>query len=121
MPDDTNHKQAISFRDEIREGSHGALATSDYILDETITLLRMRKGIDSAVKFADKAFQNKSLQIVWIDPTMFHEAEEMMKENGTRKWSFTDCTSFVVMRQLRMVKAFAFDRNFAEAGFVKLP
>lgn len=81
----------------------------------------MRKGIDPAVKFADKFFQNKSLQLIWIDPPMFHEAEKMMKENGTKKWSFTDCTSFVVMRQLRVEKAFAFGRNFAEAGFVKLP
>ncbi len=121
MPDDKNHKESISFRDELRKGVHGSLATSDYILDETITLLRMRKGVGPAVRFAEKVFQNKSLHFVWIDPTVFHEAERMLKENETRKWSFTDCTSFAIMRQLKVDKAFSFDGNFAEAGFVKLP
>lgn len=121
VEDDKNHKEAISFRDELRKCTHGSLATSDYILDEAITLLRMRKGIGPAVSFAEKVYQNKSLHLVWIDHTIFHEAERIMKENGTKKSSFTDCTSFAIMRQLKVDKAFSFDGNFAEAGFVKLP
>jgi len=31
--------------------------------------------------------------------------------------SFTDCTSFVVMRELRLRDALTTDRHFAEAGF----
>lgn len=81
----------------------------------------MRKGVDPAVRFAEKFFQKKSLHLVWIDPNVFHEAGRMVKENGTRKWSLTDCTSFVIMRQLDVKKAFGFDRNFSEASFTRLP
>ncbi len=80
-----------------------------------------REGVSTAARFAEKVFQNKSLHLAWVEPSVFHEAGAVMRENETRKWSFTDCTSFVIMRQLEVKEAFAFDRNFAEAGFTKLP
>jgi len=38
-----------------------------------------------------------------------------------KQWSFTDCTSYVVMRQLGIEEAFAFDRHFEQMGFVRRP
>jgi predicted nucleic acid-binding protein len=37
-----------------------------------------------------------------------------------KKWSFTDCTSFVTMRELRIADAFTSDRHFLQAGFTPL-
>jgi len=37
------------------------------------------------------------------------------------RWSFTDCTSFAVMKDLEIETAFAFDRKFEEAVFARLP
>jgi len=121
VEDDENHASAMAFREELRRGRYGALLTSDYILDEVITLLRVRKGAEPSSKFADKVLRSRSVSIVWIDSFIFNDALKVMKERPDKKWSFTDCTSFVIMGQLSVNEAFAFDQNFEQAGFTRLP
>jgi len=41
--------------------------------------------------------------------------------NKDKFWSFTDCTSKVIMELLDIKEAFSFDRNFEQMGFVKRP
>ncbi|MGQ9825653.1 MAG: type II toxin-antitoxin system VapC family toxin [Desulfotomaculales bacterium] len=38
-----------------------------------------------------------------------------------QNFSFTDCTSFVLMERLGVKEAAAFDARFEAAGFVRLP
>jgi len=38
-----------------------------------------------------------------------------------KRWSFTDCTSFVLMQNLGIRKALTFDANFRQAGFATFP
>ncbi len=38
-----------------------------------------------------------------------------------KDYSFTDCSSFVVMRELRLKEALTTDRHFRQAGFGVLP
>jgi predicted nucleic acid-binding protein len=38
-----------------------------------------------------------------------------------KEFSFTDCTSFVVMRQLKLREVLTTDHHFAQAGFITLP
>ncbi len=83
--------------------------------------MRMRKGVGPATSFVEKVSTNRSLHLVWVDQTVFNDAVAMLKTSGSRRWSFTDCTSFAVMQQLGVKKAFAFDQNFSEAGFTRLP
>jgi len=121
VEDDENHASAAAFREELKGGRHGALLTSDYVLDEVVSLLNMRKDSEAATGFADKVFRSRSVSVVWIDRQVFEEALMMLKERADKKWSFTDSTSFIIMSQLRVQEAFAYDRNFEQAGFTKLP
>ena len=45
VEDDTNHRAASSFLSQIASGKHGIAITTDYILDETLTLLQSRRGL----------------------------------------------------------------------------
>ncbi|RLF23417.1 MAG: DNA-binding protein [Thermoprotei archaeon] len=121
VEDDINHEQARSFLNELRKGKYGALLTSDYVLDETLTLLRIRHGVEVALKFYDKVRRSRSLRIIWVDETIFNKALEPFSRNNKLKWSFTDCVSFAIMKLLDIKYAFTFDKNFEEAGFIKLP
>jgi predicted nucleic acid-binding protein len=38
-----------------------------------------------------------------------------------KSFSFTDCTSFVVMKELRIRRALTLDRHFEQAGFDIVP
>jgi predicted nucleic acid-binding protein len=39
--------------------------------------------------------------------------------NVAKEWSFTDCTSYAVMKQLGITEVFAFDHHFTQMGFVR--
>lgn len=121
VEDDENHASALALREELRKGRYGALLTSDYILDEVITLLRTRKGAEPSFKFANKVLRSISVSVIWIDGLIFDAALKLLKERPDKKWSFTDCTSFVIMSQLNVKEAFAFDQNFEQAGFTRVP
>ena len=118
---DKNAEAARRFQRELARGSHGALITTDYVLDEAATLLRARGGIDAAAKFLDGVLASPTLRLMWIGPDLFRAAVAVMAEGRDKRWSFTDCTSFALMRSLGISKAFAFDHNFEQAGFTRLP
>jgi len=62
-----------------------------------------------------------NVTVVWIDARHFADAIGDFERHQDKRWSFTDCTSFVAMRDLGITRAFAFDRNFEQAGFERLP
>jgi uncharacterized protein len=119
--DDRFHDDAVGFYDSLKAGRHGSLVVSDYILDETATLLMKTKGGSIATDFLDQARGSRSVRIIWVDPELFHEAVRVFKTGSSRGWSFTDCTSFQLMHRLKITDAFAFDGHFNEAGFNRLP
>lgn len=38
-------------------------------------------------------------------------------QRGDKAWSLTDCSSFLIMQDLGITEALAFDRHFEQAGF----
>ncbi len=119
--DDRFHDEAVAFHDVLITGRYGSLVVSDYVLDETATLLMDTKGGSIAARFLDEALTSKSVRPIWIDPDLFHEAANTFKMGSDRGWSFTDCTSFQLMHRLKITDAFAFDRHFGEASLNRLP
>ncbi len=119
--DDRFHDEAVTFYDTLKTGRHGSLIVSDYVMDETATLLMNTKGGRTASGFLDEALGSKSVRLIWIDPELFHQAATTFKTGSERGWSFTDCTSFQLMHRLNIREAFVFDRHFSEAGFNSLP
>jgi len=115
------HDDAVAFHDTLLTGRYGSLVVSDYVLDETATLLMDTKGGSIATGFLDEALASKSVRVIWIDPDLFHEATKIFKTGSDRGWSFTDCTSFQLMHRLKITDAFAFDRHFNESGLNRLP
>jgi len=118
---DRNHAAAMGFYKELTRGRFGRLVTSDYVLDETYTLVRKRAGPGAVERFSHGLDESPSVQSIWITPEQFRTAKAMFLEQGNRGWSSTDCTSFVAMRELGIVVAFAFDSDFRTAGLETRP
>ena len=118
---DGNHILALAEHKDLVSGKVGRLITTDYVLDETLTLLRKRTGPEAARRFLDGLEASRSVQVVWVGQNHFNVAKAEFLDQGSRAWSFTDCTSFAVMRELGIACAFAFDGDFLEAGFEVRP
>ncbi len=98
--------------------------SSDYILDETYTLLRYDVGHKRAVEFGReiKLLQEMGkIRIVNINQDILGKAWEIFENYTDKDFSFTDCTSFAVMEMLGINEAFSFDRHFEQYGFIRLP
>jgi len=121
VEDDVNHEAACKFLSRIASGKHGISITTDYILDETLTLLRSRRDLASASAFIDKISKSKSLCVFWINEDLFEKALDTFRKSDRKSWSFTDCASFALMRELSVSEAFSFDNHFREAGLQALP
>ncbi len=119
--DDPHAEEARRFYVDLSRGSHGALVTTDFVLDESATLIRLHVDVPAAARFVRGILSAASVTRVHVDPDQFLEALELFESHPDKRWSFTDCTSFVAMRALGIRRAFAFDRNFEQAGFERLP
>lgn len=100
------------------------LVTTDYILTETITRIRYDSGHKEAVKFYQiikEAQVLKVLLINWINPKIWQDAWQIFAKYNDRKFSITDCTSFIAAKQLKIKKVFAFDDDFKTMGFWIIP
>jgi predicted nucleic acid-binding protein len=94
--------------------------TSNFVLDEAYTLLRHRAGHHIAVELGEEIRASRLVTVVRITPDWEEEAWQMFKRYTDKAFSFTDCTSFVVMRHHGMSEAFTNDHNFEQVGYQRL-
>ncbi len=117
---DPHHELAADAdRALAREGY--VATTSDYVLDETLTLLHAAAGARVATMFADLLEERMN-----ADNVLLLEVTAPRREAGLElfrrlapdvpRLSFTDCTSFAVMTELGIEIAFTADRHFTRPG-----
>jgi predicted nucleic acid-binding protein len=70
---DPLHAKAVKFRDEWLRGG-GTLVSTDYVLDETLTLVRIRLGLDAAERWWGQVENSARLSWEWIDPARAEKA-----------------------------------------------
>lgn len=91
--------------------------TSNFVLDETITLLARRSTYQFAAERARNLLESKSLSILRPDESDEFAALELLQKYADQGVSFTDCVSFVLMDKHSIQCAFSFDRHFRIVGF----
>jgi predicted nucleic acid-binding protein len=115
---DEHHFEAVTLWKRFEEQNY-TLFTSNYILDETFTLLRVRCGVEYAVTFRNTLVGSIRLNIERV--TVDDEANAWtFFVRDWHKLSFTDCVSFAVMQRLGLQQAATFDEHFSKAGFIPL-
>jgi len=113
---DKYHQRATDYFMSLQFGAV-QLHTSNYIIDETITRIRIKNGHKFALEFGKYFFMSKIFQIHYIDKEIEQDAFEIFKKYSDKKLSFTDSTSFALMKKVNIKKAFTFDTDFKKAGF----
>ena len=93
------------------------LFTSDYIFDETVTVAKGRMNHHQAVALGEALLKSKVLTIVSVNEALQHESWEFFKNHEDKGFSFTDCTSFMIMKAHNLNQVLAFDHHFSQMGF----
>lgn len=113
---DSMHKKASSILHNAADKKI-CFVTTDYILDEVATLLNVR-GLDHLLSdLFESIFTSRACRIEWMDQDRFLKTKSFFLKHSDHSWSFTDCFSFIIMKELGLTKALSKDKHFREAGF----
>jgi predicted nucleic acid-binding protein len=93
------------------------LVTTDYVVDELLTLLVARKHRDVAVRIGGDFWAETCCRLEWCSERDVAEAWKVFLMFDDKAWSFTDCVSYAVMKRLAINEAFALDEHFKQFGF----
>ncbi|MDI6903888.1 MAG: PIN domain-containing protein [Candidatus Bathyarchaeia archaeon] len=121
---DEKHREAEGFIDEIKKGFFGPVIfyTTDYVFDEAVTSIVSFTGRkDLALNAGEAILSSKITRVIKVDEEAFKDAWNLFKKFKDKFWSFTDCTSFTLMKRYRLATAFTFDEHYRQAGFKMLP
>lgn len=113
---DDFHERALATW-QAQQEQNRQFVTSNFILDESFTLLRKRLGFSTVSQFAE--ILSESSESLYISrATIADEARAW--EWFSKDWSglsFTDCVCFSQMQRLQIQEVFSFDAHFKRAGF----
>ena len=116
---DPAHSQMVDAFNDFRS-TKTRWVTSDYVLDESATLLTARGYHSMAVELLELAEKSVAVQVEWMDSQRFAKARGLFAKYSDQGVSFTDCFSFALMRELKIKKALTKDSHFKVMGFEPL-
>lgn len=117
VPSDSNHPRVNAWFDANTE----PLLTTDYCIDETLTLLVKRGRVPRAIEAGKAFFEHDVAHLHFVTPDQIHRAWILFQQRASAGWSFTDCTSRIVITDLDVRTAAALDVHFQQFGVVVVP
>jgi uncharacterized protein len=117
---DPAHLRCRAARDAALEADQ-TLITTDFIIDETLTLIRLRLGLDAVAAWWQQIDGTVRLRWERVDSDRFERARQLLFQVRDKDLSFTDCTSITIMRELKLTQVITTDRHFHQMGFQVLP
>lgn len=118
---DQHYAEAVAFMKQVQKSPSLRLVTSNFIVDESLTLIRMKLGHQAAIQFGRQIRESKIVEVIYITEAIEEQAWQIFTKYSDKDYSFTDCTSFAVMEERSLVNAFTFDKHFAQHGLVMRP
>jgi predicted nucleic acid-binding protein len=111
---DTFHDLAIKQSEDLF--SHYEVWISDAILFEVGNAFsKVNKNLGAG--FIESCFEEADTHLIHTDPELFSQAVSMYTQYVDKKWSLTDCLSFIVMKENEISIAFSSDHHYEQAGF----
>ena len=117
---DVHHTDAVESFNNIGRGEthYQKLYTSDYVLDEAVTLCRRRtRSHKVSVELGEAILSSKSIVLLKVDGEVLEEAWEFYKNRSEIALSLTDCTTAVLAGKHGITDIFTYDADFQSLGF----
>ncbi len=110
IPKDQHNSSAKTIYKQLQK-EKAMVYTSDYVMDETYTLLKTRSSHATAVKFMNE-LDKSNILILRVTEDIEKAAKAIFKKHDDKRLSFTDCASFALINHLGIKAVFAFDEHF---------
>ena len=117
---DQHHGAASRFWAEIGRSGERCV-TSNFIVDEAVTLIGRRAGHRFAAEVVRRLYTSRAIALIRPDAEDELAALKDFETYHDQDVSFTDCVSFVLMKRRKLRRAFTFDQHFRIAGFEAVP
>lgn len=117
---DDHHRPAVELYRRLLTESR-LLVTTNLVIAESYVLIRRAGGYQPAAQFLKSLRSTPRLLKLYSTAEVEESAEHILTHYADQDFSFVDAVSFAVMRERQIDAAFAFDRHFLTAGFVRLP
>jgi uncharacterized protein len=118
--DDQFHTKASSFWQNFLMRPE-PLVTTSFVIDEVATYFNSRGHHRKAIDIGRYLMTSPSVKLIYVDAAIFQESWRWLERHKDKRYSLTDCVSFVVMKQLKIKVALTFEKHFSQAGFQMLP
>jgi uncharacterized protein len=116
---DLYHGIALKFfKNEI---NNFKVFSSDFVISETLTLIKRKMGSSIAIGWGEKILQSNFLKILYSNENIFLDSWKTFIKYKDQDFSFIDCTSFVYMKENEIRQCFCFDMHFSIYGYDSLP
>ncbi len=121
---DKHHSNAIQVKKhliaELKVKSI-AICYSDYIFDEVITLLKTKHIPHSTiVNFGNNIKNSKLFELIFVSEKIYDQTWKMIKKYQDKGWSFTDASSFVLMKTFDIKYFLSYDEHFTQYEGINL-
>lgn len=112
VKNDPRNQQCTDWFSLLRE----PVVTSDYVVDETLTLLLMRGERTKAIEFGNLVIVGTTVALHMVSEAQFNRSWILFQQLSGAGLSFTDCTSHIVAQDLDVTKIASFDQHFRTTG-----
>lgn len=115
--DADRHDAAVTAFDELLDGTYGQPYTSDYVLDETVTLTRVRTGSFEAANTVARRILGEApypsvFEVINVAPDDVNDALETFRRYDDHDLSFTDATTVSLCEARDVGTVLSFDSDF---------
>jgi len=112
VPSEARHEETQRWYDANNE----PLITTDYCVDEVLTLLIARKRSALVLPTGWRIFNEDLCDLHFLTPDQVRRAWAIFQTKHSLGWSFTDCTSMVLIDELGIRTAASLDQHFRQFG-----
>jgi len=115
--DAERHDDAVAAVEDLLDGAYGQPYTSDYVLDETVTLTRVRTGSHDAADtvasriLGEDPFPNV-FETIHVEPDDVRASLATFHEHDDQDLSFTDATTVHLCESRGIDAVLSFDDDF---------
>lgn len=112
---DSLHELVVAVYQDIVD-QNSSLYTSNYVIDETVTLIRARVSHKAAMVFMN-GFDISRIRLLRVTEKDERVAKRIFSTYKDKEFSFTDCTSFALMDRYGINASLSLDKHFSQYGY----